>query len=104
MQLYTVNLQRPATQQGVPLFGAPRPERPSAPANPGGGARGAHWSVFGAWPAVGRLCNRGCAKVPHAYRGADISGAGAPVLALLQKFCFVCNAVPSPSLSSFFGA
>ena len=35
MQLYTVNLQRPATQQGVPLFGAPRPERPSAPANPG---------------------------------------------------------------------
>ena len=28
-------LQRPAPQPGAPLFGAPRPERPSAPANPG---------------------------------------------------------------------
>ena len=28
-------LQRPAPQQGAPLFGAQRPERPSAPANPG---------------------------------------------------------------------
>ena len=27
-------LQRPAPQPGAPLFGAPRPERPSAPANP----------------------------------------------------------------------
>ena len=27
-------LQRPAPQQGAPLFGAPRPERPRAPANP----------------------------------------------------------------------
>ena len=29
------SLQRPAPQQGAPLFGAPRPERPRAPANPG---------------------------------------------------------------------
>ena len=28
-------LQRPAPQPGAPLFGAARPERPSAPANPG---------------------------------------------------------------------
>ena len=28
-------LQRPAPQPGAVLFGAPRPERPSAPANPG---------------------------------------------------------------------
>ena len=28
-------LQRPAPQPWAPLFGAPRPERPSAPANPG---------------------------------------------------------------------
>ena len=28
-------LQRPAPQLGAPLFGAPRPERPSAYANPG---------------------------------------------------------------------
>ena len=27
-------LQRPAPQPGAPLFGAPRPEHPSAPANP----------------------------------------------------------------------
>ena len=27
-------LQRPAPQPGAPLFGAPRPERPRAPANP----------------------------------------------------------------------
>ena len=27
-------LQRPASQPGAPLFGAPRPERPRAPANP----------------------------------------------------------------------
>ena len=28
-------LQRPTPQRGAPLFGAPRPERPRAPAKPG---------------------------------------------------------------------
>ena len=43
-------LQRPAPQPGAPLFGAPRPERPSAPANP--------------VPTAGNLCGKiGCAPL-----------------------------------------
>ena len=43
-------LQRPAPQQGAPLFGAPRPKRLHAPANPGSAVSQALESITSSTP------------------------------------------------------
>ena len=59
-------LQRPAPQPGAPLFGAPRPERPSAPANP---APDLSRRPTGACAATGSVCaaNERCPRAVQVH-------------------------------------
>ena len=87
-------LERPAPQPGLPLFGAPRPERPSAPANPddpaaaaergGAGLRGvrlpgrAVWAMWGwaAWARAWTVGTRGWRGVLAGSQRDSAGGAG----------------------------
>ena len=78
-------LQRPAPQPGAPLFGAPRPERPSAPANPDlsciAGPRGL---ITGGELLLARVCALVCLDVLVLCVCAEVWGVG---LDVCERMC-----------------
>ena len=67
-------LQRPAPQQGAQLFGAPRPERPSAPANSATAVLASQISLKGARVCVVGSYFADCCSLQISLKGATVLG------------------------------